>query len=73
MGMTREEVEEFIPTFEHFQQMVCGSCTGNDWYCPSLCADLEKAKKMKFERIQAAYQRNDGMIHKVMRYIRYAR
>lgn len=62
-----------MPNIEYFLESVCGTCTANDWYCPSYCHDLEKAQQMPFEKIQAAYARHDGEIWKIMRYIKQAR
>ena len=71
--MTLEEAKEEIPTIEYFIQHSCDMCTANDWYCPRLCDDLEKAKRMPFEKIQSAYARHDGDMVKVYRYIKQAR
>lgn len=71
--MTIEEAKEKIPTIESFIQESCNHCTANDWYFPSLCDDLEKAKRMPFEKIQAAYARHGGDMVKVHRYIKQFR
>lgn len=71
--MTIEEVKEEIPTIESFIHQSCNMCTGNDWYCPRLCDDLEKAQRIPFEKIQSAYARHDGDMKKVFRYIKQAR
>lgn len=71
--MTLEEVKEEIPTLERFLSMACGMCTGNDWYCPSYCHDLEKAKRIPLEKIQQSYARHDGDMYKVIRYIKNVR
>lgn len=71
--MTIEEAKEEIPNFDSFVSMSCGSCIGNDWYCPKLCEDLEKAERMPFEKIQKAYARHDGDLQGVFRYIKQAR
>lgn len=70
MAMTIDEVKEEIPTVNSFIQQSCNCCNANDWYCPSLCNDLEKAKRMPFEKIQKAYARHDGDMKKVFRYIK---
>lgn len=62
-----------LPNFEYFAQCVCENCTSNDWYCPSYCDVLRKAEKMPFEDIQKAYERNDGDIRKVIRWIKRKR
>lgn len=71
--MTIEKAKKEMPNIEYFLAVACGECTANDWYCPKYCEDLEKAKKMPFEKIQQAYARHDGMIYKVMQYIKRAR
>ena len=71
--MKIEEAKEEIPTIECFLDVSCNQCTANDWYCPSYCDDLEKARKMPFEKIQQAYARNDGDMRKVFRYIKQYR
>lgn len=71
--MTIEEAKEYIPDFDVFRRAVCDSCTANDWYCPSDCEALVKAKKLDYDRILKCYARNDGELWKVIRYIRQAR
>lgn len=71
--MTIEEAKEDIPTIESFLVQSCDNCTANDWYCPSYCADLEKAQKMPFEKIQQIYAKWDGDMVKVFRYIKQYR
>ena len=68
--MKIEEAKKEIPTIEFFLDVSCNQCTSNDWYCPSYCDDLEKAKRMPFEKIQQAYARHDGDMVKVYRYIK---
>lgn len=70
MNMTVEEAREEIPTIDSYISHSCGCCTSNDWYCPNLCEELEKAKRIPFEKIQAAYARHDGDMRKVFRYIK---
>lgn len=71
--MNIDEAKEEIPTIERFLSMACGICTSNDWYCPSYCDVLEKAKRMPFQKIQQAYARHEGEMYKVIRYIKNAR
>jgi hypothetical protein len=71
--MTLEEAKEECPTIDYFIQTACDCCTANDWYCPSLCHDLEKAERIPFEKIQAAYARHDGDMKKVFNYIKQRR
>ena len=68
--MSIEEAKKDIPTIESFLRQSCNTCTANDWYCPSYCDDLEKAKKMPFEKIQQIYAKWDGDMVKVFRYIK---
>lgn len=68
--MTLEEAKEEMPNITHFLDMACNCCTANDWYCPSLCNDLVKAKGMPFKKIQKVYAKHDGDIVKVCQYIR---
>lgn len=71
--MTIEEAREEIPNIDYFINMSCNCCISNDWYCPSLCHFLEKAKRLPFEKIQSAYARHDGDMVKVSRYVKNAR
>ena len=68
--MTYEEAKREIPDFESFRIDCCNHCTGNDWYCPSDCEMLEKARKLDFDRILKCYARHDGDLRKVSRYIK---
>lgn len=67
--MTIEEAREEIPDIDSFRTHCCNQCTTNDWYCPSDCEMLEKARKLDFERILKSYARNDGDLTKVSHYI----
>lgn len=71
--MTLEEAKEELPNIDYFCISVCDICTANDWYCPSYCGVLEKARRMSFERIQKAYARHDGDLCGVIKYIKGAR
>jgi hypothetical protein len=68
--MTYEEAKEQIPDFESFRVECCNSCTSNDWYCPSDCEMLEKARKLDFDRILKCYAKHDGDLSKVAGYIK---
>ena len=70
--MKPEEAKEYIPNFDSFRKEACDCCS-NDWYCPSDCETLKKAKIMDFESIQKAYARHDGEMDKVFAYIKSAR
>jgi len=56
--------------FKDFANAVCLRCKSNDWFCPSLCDFLEKAKNYPFERIKKTYDKYDGDIYKVEKAIR---
>lgn len=71
--MTEQEAKEEIPTIQSFLILSCNNCIPNDWYCPSYCANLEKAKEMPFEKIQRIYAKWDGDLVKVHRYIKQYR
>lgn len=60
-----------IPDIDTFCKKACNSCGGpEDWYCPTECDVLEKARKMPWEKIQKCYTRHDGDLRKVFRYIK---
>ncbi|MCM1059818.1 MAG: hypothetical protein NC452_05950 [Eubacterium sp.] len=71
--MTTEEARKEIPDIESFCRQSCTLCTSNDWYCPTYCDMLQKARRMDFERIVEAYARNDEDMAKVYRYIKQAK
>lgn len=70
--MTIEEAREEIPCREIFEQEMCDYC-GFDGYCPNMCAERLKLEKLDFERVIKSYARNDGEMHKVIRFIKDAR
>lgn len=70
--MTIEEAKEYMPDIDTFLAQAC-LCCSNEWYCPTYCNVLEKAKRMDFNRILRCYARNDGEMYKVLRWIRQAR
>ena len=70
--MTLEEAKKEIPTFESFAHQCCNQCK-SEWYCPTYCDMLEKAKKMDLERIQKCYAKHEQDIVKVVRYIHGAK
>lgn len=67
--MTFDEAKEQIPTFEDFRKYACNSCD-NEWYCPTLCDVLEKAKKLDYSLVIKCFARHDGDMRKVFRYIK---
>ena len=68
--MTERQAREDIPDIDTFCKECCGNCTSNDWYCPSACKVLKKARKLDFDRIVKCYAEHDGDLNKVCRYIR---
>lgn len=69
MAMTIEEAKQDFNNINEFCHCACGWCN-NDWYCPTDCVELEKARRIPFEKILKSYARNDGDFNKVIRYIR---
>lgn len=67
--MTIAEAKAEIPDIDSFLHWGCNNCS-NDWYCPTYCELLEKAKKIPFDRILSCYARYDGDAVKVFRYIK---
>jgi hypothetical protein len=72
-GMSYEQALLELGDIDSFCRQVCACCTSNDWYCPTDCTDLEKARRIDFDRIVFSYARNDGDLSKVMRYIKQAK
>lgn len=70
--MTIEEAKKDIPDLDTFCMLACNNC-GADWYCPTYCDVLEKAKRMDFNRILKCYARNGGEMYKVLRWLKKAR
>lgn len=68
--MTVEEARKEIGSIDDLCRAFCDYCTSNDWYCPSLCPELEKAKEIGIERLTKCYAAHDGDLAKVMRYIK---
>ena len=68
--MTEQQAREDIPDIDSFCKWTCDCCQSNDWYCPSECETLEKARKLDFDRIVKCYAEHDGDLNKVCRYIR---
>lgn len=67
--MNYQEAKNEIPNTETFCRHACDRCN-NDWYCPSDCDLLSKAKRIPFYRILNCYARHDGDMAKVFRYIK---
>jgi hypothetical protein len=68
--MTVEEAKKDLGDIDRFCRCVCDYCTANDWYCPTYCEMLEKARKIDFNRILKCYAKHEGDLMKVVRYIK---
>lgn len=71
--MTLDEAREEIGSIDDFCKSACNVCTANEWYCPTECDTLLKARRLDFDRIVKSYARNDGDWSKVFRYINQAK
>lgn len=71
--MTLDEARKKLGNIDDFCKSACSVCTANDWYCPTECDTLRKARRMNFDCIIKSYARNDGDWSKVLRYINQAR
>lgn len=61
--------KEELPDWDSFVIFACNNCS-LEWYCPSYCTVLQKAKKLDFSLIQQSFHRNAGDPRAVFRYIR---
>ena len=68
--MTEQKARDDIQDIDSFCKWVCDCCQNNDWYCPSECDVLQKARKLNFDRIVKCYARHDGDLDKVCNYIK---
>ena len=68
--MTVEEAKKELCNIDCFCRQVCNQCTANDWYCPTYCEVLEKARKLDFCRIIKCYAKHEGDWTKVLRYVK---
>lgn len=41
---------------DEFASFVCSRCITNDWYCPTECDFLTKARQYPIERINKAFE-----------------
>ena len=58
--MTTQEVKEYYgATPEQFCRTLCNNCTSNDWYCPTLCSELEWVMR-NFEKAVERMAKLDG-------------
>lgn len=71
--MTYEQALEEMGDIDDFCIKCCNRCTGNDWYCPSPCDMLEKARQLDYSRLVKCYARHEGDLNKVSRYISQAK
>lgn len=69
MAFSYEQAKEDLKDINNFCHLACVHCN-NDWFCPSHCAMLEKAKKLDFDLLVKSYARNEGDWSKVFRYIK---
>lgn len=68
--MTYEQAKEELCDIDTFCKTACDNCTSNDWYCPSECEILKKARKIDFDRIIKCFASNNGDLSKVIAYIK---
>lgn len=71
--MTYEQALEEIGDINSFCKICCNYCQANDWYCPSECDFLEKARMLDFDRIVKSWAKNNGDYYKVFQYIKRAK
>ena len=70
--MTLEEAKKEISDIDRFCHAACIQCS-SEWFCPTYCEMLEKARKISYERLLKCYARNDGDWRKVFRYVNRTR
>lgn len=68
--MTIEEAMQECQNIDVFCHMMCIHCTTNNWFCPTYCNLLIKARRMPFDKILKSYARNDGDPANLSRYIK---
>lgn len=68
--MTEEQARKEIPDIDSFCKWSCDCCQTNDWYCPTECDILLKARQLDFNRVVKCYARHRGDLEKVFRYIK---
>ena len=71
--MTFEEAREELKSIDYLCKCACNICTANDWYCPTECDTLRKARRIDFKLIVNSYARNDGDWSQVLRFINKAK
>lgn len=71
--MTLEEAKQELCDIDTFCKTACDNCTANDYYCPSECEMLKKARKLDFDRIIKCYAKHDGDLYKVFAYLKTAK
>lgn len=67
--MTVAEAKVEIPDIDAFCRAACVHCS-NDWYCPTYCDALEKARRIPFDRLLACYARHEGDWVGIWRYLK---
>ena len=71
--MTEKQAREELVSIDSLCHIVCNICSSNDWYCPTECDLLIKARKIDFDRIIKCYAQHNGDLVKVCRYIKNTR
>lgn len=67
--MTVEEAKAEIPDIDAFCHWGCINCN-SEWYCPTYCDLLEKARRIPFNRILECFARHESDPVKVFNYIK---
>lgn len=67
--MTVEEARSAIPNIDAFCRAGCVNCS-SEWYCPTYCDILEKARKIPFNRILSCYARHEGDWVSIWKYLK---
>lgn len=63
-------MEEKFETIDNFCAYVCSGACKEEWFCPTECELLQKARKMPLKKINTKWIEHDGDIRKVARYIK---
>ena len=69
MAFDYEEAKADLKNIDNFCHAACIHCS-NDWFCPTDCEMLKKARKMNFDLLIKCYARNEGDWSKIFRYIK---
>ena len=65
----REQTMSEFNNHDEFAERVCEGCVANDWYCPTECNFLEKARTYPIERINKAFEYCDEDMFKTCKLI----